>query len=128
MTFHVFGAKNGPQSIIKCDLYDPNNQIIKSISKPLAGSMNEKLYQNGIYTMCFTNTDGNEKKLNFDLVAAEEEGNEEILEISDLKRFEHELQSLHESMERVSHMINANTQRTNEQVNIRRDGKAGFQW
>lgn len=130
MTFHTFGAKKAGSSEIKYDLFDPNNQVIKSDSNPLAGFMEEKLYKDGIYTICYTNVNGNERKLNFDIVATpqDDKAKGEVLEVGDLQRFESDIAAIHESMERVSHMINANTERTNEQVNNRRRAKGTFQW
>mmetsp|Transcript_29378 Transcript_29378/g.28977 ORF Transcript_29378/g.28977 Transcript_29378/m.28977 type:complete len:162 (+) Transcript_29378:96-581(+) len=130
MTFHTFGAKKSGSSEIKYDLFDPNNQVIKSGSNPLAGFMEEKLYKDGIYTICYTNVNGKERKLNFDIVATPQDNSVkgEVLEVGDLQRFESELQTIHESMERVSHLINANTERTNEQLNYKRKTDSRSTW
>ena len=129
MTFHAVSKVVGKvPGEIKYDLYDPNNVLLKTDSKKLTAFMEETLFSDGIFTMCYTNLDGVAKKLNFDIVISPKEGSEEVLEVGDLSMYMSELENIYVSMERVSKLMNAHTEKTNEQVNIRRTGKEGFQW
>ena len=125
MSYRILGKSKNK---IQYDLYDPNNNIIKTGTGEKTAYFKEKIYQNGIYTICFTNLDKKPKKLNFDVLTSPDEGVQDVLETDDLIIVEWELKSIHESMERISHMINANTERTNQQVKIRREGKNNFAW
>ena len=110
MSYFTYG-KNTDK--IKYDLYDPNNNIIKTGSGNSTDYFKQKVYQDGIYTMCFTNVDGNTKKLNFDLVSMSEDPTPDVLEREHITRLEWELKALYDSLERISHMITAHRDKIN---------------
>ena len=125
MNYHTLGKGN---TNVKYDLYDPYNTIIKTGQGNRTEYFKQKIYQDGLYTLCFTNLDSNEKKINFDLVASPDEGAPEVLEMDHLNIVEWELKSMYESMERISHMINANIERTEQQIISGRQGRFNVEW
>ena len=125
MNYHTLGKGN---TQIKYDLYDPYNNIIKTGTGNRTEYFKQKIYQDGIYTICFTNLDNNSKKINFDVVASPDEQASEVLEMEHLRLVEWELKSMYESLERISRMLNANIERTQQQITIRRQGKSSVEW